>query len=333
MGFTKKATLEASDHILGLAWTGESLIVTPTTGSLFAVDAAGEVSHEFSEHTLGNGTSAAHGSHLATCGFDGKVLLYSLESHDGVPEREVALGRGWIEHVRWNSDGSYLAAALGKTLFILTPDGDTVDSFVDHKTSVSDFVWNPRNPKEIATICGGGARMWRVGEPEPYAKFDWGGASLIADWSPDGRWLATGDQTPSIHLYDFTRDYPLHIQGYETKVKAMGFAPSSKKFATGGSALVTIWNCQGATGPEGTTPKQLKFHKGDVEAIAWSPDGEYLATGDIAGRLVISDFTGKPISAFEDEEAISALAWSADSKKLAAGDAGGRVMIFEKTGK
>jgi WD40 repeat protein len=44
--------------------------------------------------------------------------------------------------------------------------------------------------------------------------------------------------------------------------------------------------------------------------------------------LVFSDSKGQPVSAFEDAEAISALAWSPDGKYLAAGDAGGRVVLF-----
>ena len=58
------------------------------------------------------------------------------------------------------------------------------------------------------------------------------------------------------------------------------------------------------------------------QTIAWSPTGEFLATGDVAGRLVFSDTKGRPVSAFEDAEGISALAWSPDGKYLAAGDAG-----------
>jgi WD40 repeat protein len=170
--------------------------------------------------------------------------------------------------------------------------------------------------------------MWRIGETEPFARFDWGGASLLVTWSPEGRRLVTGDQTPSVHLCDFTRDCPLHIQGYETKVKAMDFSPDGKRLATGGGAKVTVWNCTGKTGPEDTIPDQLKFHKGDVETIAWSPTGEFLATGDVAGRLVFSDTKGRPVSAFEDAEGISARAWSPDGEYLAAGVARGRVALF-----
>jgi WD40 repeat protein len=328
MGFKKLWGLEASDHVLSLAWSESLLIVTPSTGTYLLVDQRGTTIAGFAEHGLGNGSAAAGSGILATCGFDGRIQTYKISGPGISPQSGITLGKGWIERVKWSPDHSYLAAALGKTLFVLKPNGEVAAAFSNHQTSVSDFSWNPVNPLEIASVCGGGARMWRIGKAEPFARFDWGGASLLVTWSPTGRWLVTGDQTPSVHLYDFTRDYPLHIQGYETKVKAMAFSPDGDRLATGGGTTVTVWNCTGETGPEGTMPGQLKFHKGDVEAVAWSPTGEFLATADVAGRLVFSDTNGRPVSAFEDVEGISALAWSPDGKYLAIGDAGGRVVLF-----
>ena len=327
MGFSKKWTAEADDHILALGWTGNTLVVTPSTGAPLVVNEQGEVREKLASHGLGNGATAVRDGSIVTCGFDGKLRFYGSDLKQ---VREVVLGKGWIERAKWSPDGKHLAAALGKTLFILNEEGETVASFPNHQTSVADFIWNPANPQEIATVGGGGARMWRLSDSVPYAKFDWGGASLLAAWSPDGRWIVTGDQTPSVHLYDFTRDYPLHIQGYEAKVKTMDFSPDGKKLATGGGPVVTVWDCTGKTGPENTTPGQLRFHKGDVEAIAWSPEGEILATGDLAGRIVFSDPKGKPISAFQDEAEIASLAWRADGGMLAAGDAAGQVVAFTR---
>jgi YD repeat-containing protein len=67
----------------------------------------------------------------------------------------------------------------------------------------------------------------------------------------------------------------------------------------------------------------VSFHKGEVATLAWSPTGEFLASGDNAGRLVISEANGRPVSAFEDKEAITALAWNAEGKRAA-----GRVVLF-----
>ncbi|MGA7395604.1 MAG: GTP-binding protein [Terrimicrobiaceae bacterium] len=42
-----------------------------------------------------------------------------------------------------------------------------------------------------------GNLMKRRNQFEPFARFDWDGANLIVTWSPDGRWVATDDLTPS----------------------------------------------------------------------------------------------------------------------------------------
>jgi YD repeat-containing protein len=208
----------------------------------------------------------------------------------------------------------------------LTPRAEIAATFPNHRTSVSDFAWNPKNFSEIATVCGGGAQMWRIGEAEPYARFDWG-ASLLVVWSPDARWLATGDQTPSVHLYDFTRDYPLHIHGFETKVKAMDFSPTGS-VCDGRRVDCHCLELHGKSRPRKYDPEQPEISSGRRRNLACSPNGEFLASGDNAGRLVISDAKGRPVSAFEGRRPITALAWSADGRSLAVGDAAGRVVLF-----
>lgn len=328
MKLLKKATVEAADNILAFSWSGETLVATPATGPTLVLNTAGESLAELPEHGLGNGAASANATTVATCGFDGKISLYSLADLSAAP-KQIKLGKGWIERVKWSPDGQYLAASLGKTLYVLDAQGETVWTTADqNQTAVADFAWNPTNSRELVTVGAGGARMWRVGELASYAKFDWGGASLLAAWSPVGRWIVTADQTASVHLYDFARDYPLHIQGYETKVKAMDFTPDGERLATGGGPMVTVWDCTGETGPEGTTPAQLQFHKGDVEAIAWSRDGELLVTGDTVGRLVLSNKKGKPTAAFENEGGVSAVAWSPNGQWLSTGNTPGLITIL-----
>ena len=85
-----------------------------------------------------------------------------------------------------------------------------------------------------------GNLMKRRNQFEPFARFDWDGASLIVTWSPDGRWVATSDLTASVHLYDFTRAYPLHIHGYGTKVKAMDFSPDGYGWEPAAGTTITL---------------------------------------------------------------------------------------------
>ncbi len=330
MQLEKQAELSASDHILGLSWAadGAMLAITPASGPI--VVRTETQTYDLPGHGLGNGAAVFHPEKdlLATSGTDGKIRFHEpLDT--GATTREMIPGKGWIERLAWSPDGAHLAAAQGKTLLILDETGATAHTYAAHKSTVSDFAWNPRAPREIASVADGGATMWRLGEAEPFTRFDWGGASLLATWSPDGRWLATGDQTTSVHIYDFTRNYPLHIQGYETKIKALAFNSASRKLATGGGQLVTVWTCTGKTGPEGTVPKQLPGHTGDSIALAYRRGTDWLASGGTDGRLILfePDSSPQPRASLSLGSAVTSVAWHPTEPLLAAGLENGDVAL------
>ncbi len=316
--------IEASDHILDLAWSpeGTSLAVTPTTGEILILSEAGKPQARHPGQTLGNARPAWFQGNLVTSGFDGKVHFSQT--------KVVQPGRGLIERLRPSPDGRYLAAGQGRSLHIFDAEGGDALSLHNLSAGVADFAWNPSNPQEIALVGAGGARMWRLGEKEPFARFDWGGASLLVEWSSCGRWLVTGDQTASVHIYDFSRDYPLHIQGYETKVRAIAFSPDGTQLATGGAPVVTVWPCTGKTGPEGVTPLQLDGHDADVLVAAFSPATGQLATGDETGALLVFTFEeGRVVRKRVRRDAgISALAWHPTKPILGLGQSDGAVSLL-----
>ena len=168
--------------MLDVAWSpdGTQLALTPSNGPILIVDADGQPLRELPEHGLSNGIGSWSREHFVTCGSDGELRLYPLRAF--APSREISLGRNWIEHAKWSPDGRYLAAGSGRALIVLDASGEKITEFAAHKSSVCDFAWNPRNPREITAVCDGGAHMWRIGEHESYARFDWGGASLSVIW-------------------------------------------------------------------------------------------------------------------------------------------------------
>lgn len=328
------AEIEASDHVLGLDWShdGSLLAVTPASGDILLLDADGRCLASLPDHGISNSVATFHPkeARLATCGTDGKLRIYE-PIRDHAPEKEISVGKGWLETLEWSPDGFHLATALSRRLIVLDANGDPAHEFAEHKSSISDLAWNPKNPREIAAVCDGGATMWRLGEGEPFARFDWGGASLLVEWSADGRWLATGDQTPSVHLYDFTRDYPLHIQGYETKVKALAFNSASRSLATGGGRLVTVWPCTGKRGPEGAIPKQLPGHDADCIALAWRRGCDILASGGADGMLILFEpaSSARPRAQYDAGAEVAAIAWHPSAPRLAIGNGDGMVVVLE----
>ncbi len=332
MKATITARQDAPDHVVQVEWAadGSRITAVPATGAIFIWDGESDPL-ELPDHGLGNGWAAWHPSdnRLATAGYDGRVRIYEDLPRTAEPKVERSLGRGWIERVRWSPDGNWLAAAIGKRLLILDPAGEIRHEYAGHRSTVCDFVWNPQQPDEIAAVCDGGAYMWRLGEPEAFARFDWGGASLIATWSPDGRWVVTGDQTPSVHLYDFTRDEPLHIQGYETKVKALAFNSASRRLASGGGRLVTVWACTGKRGPEGSVPKQLEGHDGDCVALAYRGSSDLLASGGTDGYLFFyePETSVRPRAVARFDDGVTSVAWHPKSPLLVAGTATGEIAL------
>lgn len=319
----KTAALALEDHVLHLAWSpdGSRLLATPAAGPILVANSDGDLLETLPGHGMGNGKSAWFHGQPATTGFDGRVRWNGTEWKPG---------RGLVEAVKPNSDGTLLAASQGKNLHIRDAAGDESNSLRDLEAIVSDFAWNPANPREVALAGAGGAVLWRLGEREPFARFDWGGASLLAHWSPDGRWLATGDQTPSVHIYDIPRDHPLHMEGFESKVHALDFSADSRRLATAGSPVVTIWPMTGKKGPEGATPLQIEGSESPVQALAFSPASGQLASGDDSGTLLVLAFEKNQVRRKRARlgPGISALAWHPTLPLLAIGHSDGTAILL-----
>jgi len=321
------------EHTLDLRWSpdGAYLAGMPSVGRIAVHDAeTGNPVALLPGHAGGNGGITWHPARntLATYGQDSTIRIY--EAPFVSPTREILLAKGWADRIAWNLDGSLLAATVGRSLFILDgATGEIRQTFSEHKSTICDISWNPKRLREIASVCDGGARMWRVNEGKAIGEFDWGGASLIVSWSPNGRWVVTGDQTPSVHLYETNEGTPLYIQGYETKVKSLAWQTDSTWLATGGGRMITIWPCTGKKGPRNATPKQFLGHLKDVHALDFLPGQPVLASGGRDGLVLLwlADAGGDPSLIARRSAEVTSVRWSPDRISLAFGTADGEVTV------
>jgi len=325
-----------SDHCLDLRWSPDSTLLAamPCLGQIELFSPAGERLAQLPEHPNGNGAIAWHpsGEWLLTYGQDAEVRIYEA-SFQGQP-KVLTLEKAWAERAEWSPNGEHFAVALGKCVAVFTADGlEEIYRIPPQKSTICDISWNPSQPDEFASVCDGGVRLWKLGKAKPMSHFDWGGASLLSTWSPDGRWVVTGDQVPSVHLYDVKRKDPLHIQGYETKVKALAWEEAGAWLATGGGRLVTIWPCSSRKGPNGATPIQLSGHLGDAIALDFSPGGKGLVSGGRDGLVLLwmPQSTEAPALISHQEYEITRLRWSPNGQSLAVGTKNGDVFIHTLT--
>jgi eukaryotic-like serine/threonine-protein kinase len=66
-----------------------------------------------------------------------------------------------------------------------------------------------------------------------------------------------------------------------------------------------------------------------VTAVAWSPDGKYLALGTVDALYVWKVGTGKDILSYPGHtDTVKTVAWSPDGKRLASGSADHTVRVW-----
>lgn len=326
--------LEAVHH-LDWASDGRHLLVTPAEDFLFELDPLEKrIVREFGGTVPGNGRGVyLPDGRVAVPGCDGRVRLYPAEG-SGAPEI-VEIGRGWIEGIVCSSDEKHWAVGLGTRVVVFDLTGAKV---AEWRTAgaVQDLAWNPASPSELAGVGDGGMKIFKIGVEESTGGFEWPGASWRVLWSGDGRWIITGDQTPSVHLYDVPRKYPLHIQGYETKVGTLALDESSRWLATGGGERITVWDCEGAKGPEGSVPRQLEGHEeegGRPVVLAYAPGTTILASGGSEGCLLLFDPVESPdaLCRARGESPFTSLSWNSTGELLAAGTESGAIYVFRRS--
>lgn len=195
---------------------------------------------------------------------------------------------------------------------------------------MADVRWRPGTSRSLVSAAYGGLTLWRPDGPRAVRRFGWKGSTLVVAWSPDGRFIATGDQDSTVHFWIAQSGKDLQMYGYPTKVRELAWSADSRFLATGGGPDVTVWDCSGK-GPTGTSPTQLSAHEELVSALAYQKDGPLLASAGQDGLVALWE-PGRRKSAVALENsgsAVTHLAWSPDDGRLAAGCEDGGVAVFE----
>jgi hypothetical protein len=149
-------------------------------------------------------------------------------------------------------------------------------------------------------------------------------ATACAAFSPDGSWLASGDSSGKIQLWEAATGRRVHSFHQKATVWALAFSPDGRWLAAGDrSGTIQLW--EAATGQEGRS-----FQQKAIWALAFSPDGRWLAAGDWGGAIQLWEAaTGRQVRSFQQKGEVYALAFSPDGRWLAAGDWGGAIQLWE----
>ena len=364
MQLTKHWAGQLDDYAIDLAWSpdGTQLAAASSAGpiSIFATT-DGAKRHDLPGHE--NGTNALAWEPtlktspvLATGGQDGAVKLWDATA--GQHTATAKLGNGWVEHLAWravaqgtgdgqpgtgdrgqatasNSPSSVpcppspvLFAAAGRTLSVIRSDATIAHAFSPAPKTITALAAQPAGGS-IAAAYFGGVVLWDADDFVAQKEFPYANGIHALVWSPDNRWLVSGNQDPSVHLWIPENDIELHMSGYDSKVQFLSFDHTSRWLATSGGRDACIWDCAGA-GPEGREPTMLP-HDAPVCAVKFQNTHGLLATAAKDGVVQLwSPERRQPLRAtVKMPSAATKLAWSPDDRHLAIGSEKGVVYVLK----
>ena len=334
MQLTKHWAAQLDDYAIDLAWApdGAALAAASTAGPISIFDTqAGTRQHTLPGHD--NGTNAigwTGAGTLATGGQDGAVKVWDTTA--GQHTATAELGSAWVDHVACRAATPHgpplIAAAIGRELVLLNPDASVRHRFKLAPKTLSALAWHPTGAA-LAAAYFGGVCIWDADDYVAQKEFAYGNGIHAIVWSPDGKWLVSGNQDPSVHLWIPETDTELHMSGYEGKVKFLSFDHGSRWLATSGGRDACVWDCSGA-GPEGREPAMLP-HEAPICSVRFQNSHGLLATASQDGVVQLwSPEREKPLRAtVKMPSPATKLAWSPDDRFLAIGSEKGAVYVLK----
>ena len=165
---------------------------------------------------------------------------------------------------------------------------------------------------------------------------------LAATWSPDGRQIALGLQNGDIQLWDAQSHTPqATLIGHTTAVRRLAFSSDGTRLASAAASTrpVDLFDpADGASGEAilwdlttGQPQAVLNRHAAGVFSLAFSPDGDRLATASADGTVKIWDAaTGAEERTLRGHNGkVRAVAWRPDGKQLASAGDRGDIFIWD----
>jgi WD40 repeat protein/DNA-binding SARP family transcriptional activator len=207
--------------------------------------------------------------------------------------------------------------------------GASVRSWHGHDIDVNDVAFSADGSKLVSVGDDGASRAWDTATGEQLWAVEGEDAAWQPAWSPDGQVVAaTWPAEQMVRLIDAASGEPIRELDVLPFPFATGFDPDSDLLAV--SEFESAVHLYGVDDGREQAVLDHEF----VNAVAWSPDGTWIATASADATVRFWDAqTFEPrFTLYGHRDGLNDIAWSPDSTRLVTGSADGTAKVWDITG-
>jgi len=262
---------------------------------------------------------------------DGLIRLWRAE--DGQPAGALGGHTGEVREIAFSPGGERLASVgVDHRLRVweLGPGGAgrVLGEHADRAYSVD---WSPDGQRLATSGADAVVRVWDARGGGPLLALAGHTRRVLAvRWSPDGRRLASCGLDHELRLWDASAPRPEPVaENPPERIEAVDFGPGGQLALARADGLVELRAIA-----DGALRRTLRADRGDVFAVAFSPDGRRLATGGWDGAVRLWGVEdGRLAAELRGHRLwVQSLAFSPDGRWLASGGGDGEVRLWPAAG-
>ncbi|VFQ90121.1 unnamed protein product [Cuscuta campestris] len=264
------------------------------------------------------------GTLLATGSYDGQARIWSK---NGELMSTLNKHKGPIFSLKWNKKGDYLlSGSVDRTAIVWDiKAGEWKQQFEFHSAPTLDVDW--RNNTTFAT-CSTDNMIYvcKVGDSRPFKTFSGHQGEVNAiKWDPSGSLLASCSDDSTAKIWSSKQDSCVHdLREHAKEIYTIRWSPTGPGTSNPNKQLmlasasfdstIKLWDVE-----FGRAVHSLIGHREPVYSVAFSPNGEYLASGSLDKCLIIwSVKEAKIVKTYSGNGGIFEVCWDKDGNKVAA---------------
>ncbi|HEX7734019.1 MAG TPA: protein kinase [Ktedonobacteraceae bacterium] len=241
---------------------------------------------------------------------------------------------GVVRAVTWSPDSTYAASATDAIVRVWnSQNGRNLCSYREHLGLIKHMAGSPVDSRIASISEENKIRIWdsttgktiSVWPGDPSSVFNPNLVQWVA-WSNSGRYLAAAG-TKFVIVWDVnTVEMVVQLRSkYPAGCRCLCWSPDDKSLAVGQGRNVTIHRLE-----ERGKPMYYRYSF-PVNAVAWSPNGAYLASGGDDQIVHIWDVrSNRLVGTYHHHlKPISALSWAPDSARIVSGSLASNVYVWD----